>query len=200
MAESATAEMSPETWPGPIPHTLSRYLCIDFVNSRFTNHTGTGEVYDRLEMPQWRHWFTQRASLAVPRPPTPSEHRELVSLRHLLRELLQSRHEPSARTRARINRDLSRSPASWQLLREGPGVQLRLGWRSEDWHAVIAAALASYCDLLTSGQISQVRRCANPHCSYLFFDESRNLSRRWCDPAACGNLLTVRKHRQRTRS
>jgi predicted RNA-binding Zn ribbon-like protein len=65
----------------------------------------------------------------------------------------------------------------------------------EGWSAVIANVLISYGALITDGHIRRVRSCANPDCTFLFYDESRNGSRQWCDPARCGNLLAVRRHR-----
>ncbi|MBV8999090.1 MAG: CGNR zinc finger domain-containing protein [Solirubrobacterales bacterium] len=184
--------------PGPIPHTLSPYLCIEFVNSRFENHTGTGEAYDRLEMPRWREWFADRAGIAVKHPPTPESFRELVHVRASLRSLLEARVQPDARAVSWINRYLAASPPVWQLSREGVGFRMQVTWGT-DWGAVIAAVLTSYGQLLESGHADRVRRCANPHCTWLFYDESRNASRRWCDPHVCGNLQGVRAHRDRSR-
>jgi predicted RNA-binding Zn ribbon-like protein len=64
----------------------------------------------------------------------------------------------------------------------------------------MATVAASYARLVIGGGINRVRVCANPDCSYIFYDDSRNASRRWCDVGICGNLLRVRRHRQRNRS
>jgi predicted RNA-binding Zn ribbon-like protein len=194
-AERATEDR----WPGPIPHTLSPYLCIEFVNSRFEDHTGTGEAYDRLEMPRWREWFADRAGIAVKHPPTPESFRELLHVRAFLRSLLEERAQPDAGAVSRINRYLAASRPVWELSRVGAGFRIQMTWGT-DWSAVIAAVLTSYGQLLESGHADRVRRCANPHCTWLFYDESRNASRRWCDPRVCGNLHGVRAHRERSRT
>ena len=183
---------------GPIPYTLSPYLCIEFVNSRFENYTGTGEVYDRLEMPRWRKWFVDRAGIPVKQAPTSQVFHELCHLRAVLRDLLEQRTQPDPRAMAWINTYLAASPRVWQLRRAGPRVRMQMTW-SADWTAVIAAVLASYGQLLEDRAMERVRRCANPHCTWLFYDESRNASRRWCDPRACGNLHNVKAHRERSR-
>lgn len=46
---------------------------------------------------------------------------------------------------------------------------------------------------------SRVRRCGRPGCVLLFFDTSRNRSRRWCDMAVCGNRMKVAAHYERNR-
>lgn len=185
---------------GAIPHTVSDHLCIDFVNSLFTDHTGSGQIYDRLEMPEWRLWFAERCRVAVRRPPSAVARQELVAVRELLRTLLESGRAPGDRDLAAINRCLSWGVHSWELSREGNDVRFLVRCRPEGWRALMTAVAVSYCRLLVSGQIGRVRRCANPDCSFLFFDDSPNSSRRWCDPAACGNLLAVRRHRQRTQA
>ena len=183
---------------GAIPHTISDHLCIDFVNSRFTDHTGSGQAYDRLEMAEWRLWFAERCGVTVGRPPSAVARRELAALRELLRTLLESGRAPNHTDLAAINRSLSWGVHSWELSREGNEFRFLVRCQPEGWRALMAAVAVSYCRLLVSGQIGRVRSCANPDCSFLFVDDSYNASRRWCDPAACGNLLAVRRHRQRT--
>jgi predicted RNA-binding Zn ribbon-like protein len=177
---------------------LSPYLCIDFVNSRFANYLGTGEVYDRLEMAPWREWFLDRAGIPVSRPLAPETLDELREVRATLRELLDHSAPPAPETMSWINRRLAASPPAWQLRRAGDGVAMHMTWDA-DWTAVIAAVLASYGRLLEAGTPARVRECANPHCTWLFYDESRNGTRRWCDPQACGNVHNVHAHRRRAR-
>ncbi len=87
-----------------------------------------------------------------------------------------------------------------QLRRHGGGY--RWEWQSEAstsldrilWPIVIAAA-----DLLTSNDVRLVRWCEAPECQWLFLDNSRNRSRRWCDMKICGNRAKARRHYQRIR-
>ncbi len=62
------------------------------------------------------------------------------------------------------------------------------------WPIAQAAA-----DLLTSDELKLVRRCEAPDCQWLFLDNSRNRSRRWCDMKSCGNRAKARRHYQRAR-
>ncbi|MEO8897127.1 MAG: ABATE domain-containing protein [Candidatus Dormibacter sp.] len=186
----------PWDWaPGPIPHTLSDHACIDFVNSRFSDHTGGGRDFDRLELDEWRRWFLERCGLSSHPPPHLRMHGELVGLRSLLRRLLESRRPPSDEDVAQLNYWLSRSAQRWELVRDRAGVQLERRWSDSGWPAAMALMAASYVELLVSGRIRRVRVCANPSCSFIFCDGSRNASRRWCDVAVCGNLVKVRRHR-----
>jgi predicted RNA-binding Zn ribbon-like protein len=63
------------------------------------------------------------------------------------------------------------------------------------WPVVRSAA-----ELLTSQKRRRVKVCAGEGCGWMFLDESRNGSRRWCDSRDCGNRERVRKHLARRRA
>ena len=54
-------------------------------------------------------------------------------------------------------------------------------------------------DLLTSGELDRVGRCADDRCGWLFIDASRNRSRKWCSMKDCGNRAKARRHYERSR-
>ncbi len=66
-------------------------------------------------------------------------------------------------------------------------------WMRPLWPVVLAAA-----ELLTSEQVSQVRKC--PNCGWLFLDTSRNHSRRWCSMDICGSEVKSRRQYERKRA
>jgi predicted RNA-binding Zn ribbon-like protein len=195
MAPSTDGKPGAHSSPGAIPHTVSDHVCVDFVNSRFTDHTGSGQVYDRLDLDEWRRWFANRCGLAIDRPPSALIRRQLIDLRHLLRRVLESGQPPDDIALTELNLFLSPPSQSWQLTRIEQGFELRLVWRNKDWRAVMATTVASYGQLLASGGIHRIKVCGNPTCTFMFYDESRNRSRRWCDAMLCGNLVKVRRHR-----
>jgi len=63
--------------------------------------------------------------------------------------------------------------------------------------ALLGPIAWSAVDLLRSGRFERVKRCPGPGCGWLFFDHSKNNSRRWCDMATCGNRTKGRRHRAR---
>lgn len=77
-------------------------------------------------------------------------------------------------------------------------------WDVDPKAAVLDAALrplvASAVELLTSSRLARLRRCGNSTCYWLFLDETKNCSRRWCEMASCGNLMKVRRHRAKQHS
>jgi predicted RNA-binding Zn ribbon-like protein len=46
---------------------------------------------------------------------------------------------------------------------------------------------------------ARIRRCEGEGCVLLYYDTSRNRSRRWCDMAACGNRAKAAAHYHRSR-
>lgn len=67
----------------------------------------------------------------------------------------------------------------------------------QGWRLVIGRIAASFSELLAGDDVRRMKICDNDDCRWIFFDESRNRARRWCDDRACGNLLKVRRFRER---
>ena len=57
------------------------------------------------------------------------------------------------------------------------------------WPVVLAAA-----ELLTSGDPARLKLCGGHDCSWLFLDQSKNRSRRWCSMQDCGNRVKAKRH------
>jgi predicted RNA-binding Zn ribbon-like protein len=57
----------------------------------------------------------------------------------------------------------------------------------------------SAAQLLTSADLERLRSCANDRCGWLFLDESRNRSRRWCSMEECGSRAKARRYYRRTK-
>jgi predicted RNA-binding Zn ribbon-like protein len=72
-------------------------------------------------------------------------------------------------------------------------------WSLDEAASALDAALRpiveSAVGLLTSSKLARLRRCGSPTCYWLFLDETKNCSRRWCEMVSCGNLMKVRRHR-----
>jgi predicted RNA-binding Zn ribbon-like protein len=79
------------------------------------------------------------------------------------------------------------------------------GW--EETAAALEAPLwpivASAAEVLTSaGELARVRVCGlyeTSECSWLFVDETRAHTRRWCSMKDCGNRAKARRHWARTK-
>jgi predicted RNA-binding Zn ribbon-like protein len=66
-------------------------------------------------------------------------------------------------------------------------------WPQVDDLAVVLHPIASAAaDLLVSDQLRRVKRCAR--CPWLFLDNSKNRSRRWCDMNDCGRAQKIERY------
>lgn len=72
-------------------------------------------------------------------------------------------------------------------------------WRDTDGNLdrPLGPVIRSAVELITSPTLARVKECGR--CSWLFLDESRNGSRRWCRMEACGNRAKVQRHYARNR-
>lgn len=52
-------------------------------------------------------------------------------------------------------------------------------------------------DAQADGSWARLKLCANPDCSWVFYDRSRNRQGTWCTMAVCGNRLKNRRFRAR---
>jgi predicted RNA-binding Zn ribbon-like protein len=178
------------------PTTVSDNCAIEFANSLFSEHVHGEAQVDRLQHPEWRRWFAARCGYPDGGEPTPAEMAQLRRLRPALRRLLESNADPAREDLDELNLALRAAPPP-VLVRERSGVELRRAPAASAWRGILAAVALAGAELLSGGDLKRVRVCANPACSYLFYDDSRNGSRRWCDAAICGNLVRVRRSRSR---
>ncbi|MCG5472494.1 CGNR zinc finger domain-containing protein [Micromonospora sp. LAH09] len=63
---------------------------------------------------------------------------------------------------------------------------------------VVGEIVRSVAALVTEGNWSRLRLCANEDCRVVFYDTSRNRSRRWHSYEFCGNRANVAAYRARS--
>jgi predicted RNA-binding Zn ribbon-like protein len=76
----------------------------------------------------------------------------------------------------------------------------RLQWKNSEGalDRILWPVIQSAIDLLTSDDLGRVGECADDRgCGYLFYDTSRNRSRRWCSMESCGNRAKAMRHYER---
>lgn len=65
--------------------------------------------------------------------------------------------------------------------------------------AILGPIVLSALLLLTRKDLTRVKECPGNHCGWLFFDTTKNKTRRWCDMSVCGNRAKQTRHVQRRR-
>ena len=82
------------------------------------------------------------------------------------------------------------------------GDQFEWGWRiaETDLDQMLWPILLSATELLTSPEMERIGICEGDGCGWLFYDRSRNHSRKWCDMGDCGNRAKARRYYKRKRN
>ncbi|MGO9452700.1 MAG: CGNR zinc finger domain-containing protein [Candidatus Binataceae bacterium] len=101
---------------------------------------------------------------------------------------------PDARDVAEVNAALERAPVRRVLAHAGKGFGWRLDRDGRSAAALLAPVLWSAGDLLVGPDAVRMRHCSNDKCLWLFLDDSKNGSRRWCSMQACGNRAKAHRH------
>jgi predicted RNA-binding Zn ribbon-like protein len=100
---------------------------------------------------------------------------------------------------ALINDAIAQAPARDRVARTDDGYAWRVERAGLSAPELLGPVLWSAGDLLTRKDHARVRRCANDKCLWLFVDESRNGTRRWCDMSSCGNRAKAHRHYLKTK-
>lgn len=103
-------------------------------------------------------------------------------------------HHPNDADVGALNRFLSYYPVSLNVVRAGD----EYGWTTSAGRGAEGRMLwpiaKSAADLLTSDRLGRVRECANEEegCGWVFMDETRSGTKKWCSSTGCGNRAKVR--------
>src|SRR4051812_698460 len=171
-----------ETPHPDIPVNPSGVACLDLVNSAFPDSLGVGASVDRVGSPTWRRWFLDRYELGpndAGHPPLD----DLIALRTDLRRILE-KWAGGKTLSSHDTRPSSRRTAASVLRHRftaGPGgMQLDEEPLQRDWTWVLARVAASAVELMVTGDPKRLKTCTNPSCSWMFYDETVNHSKRYC--------------------
>jgi predicted RNA-binding Zn ribbon-like protein len=172
-------------------------LCLDFINSEFHNFRGLW-IRDDLQDPAWRAQFLQRWNLCVPASPDAPSLAQLTALRTLLFRIVEtlSQHQTIAEQDiAALNMRLGQTSFTYQITLIEQGYHLVSIPKEHNWDWVQSAIIADFLKLLTEHEPQRLRVCANTDCLWIFYDESKNRTRRYCTVDKCANLVKLRRFR-----
>jgi predicted RNA-binding Zn ribbon-like protein len=127
---------------------------------------------------------------------------EIVSIREAIYCIFASVVTGSVDPRhiAQLNERLGRAPRRTEIVKLKPRWVWQLPAAEPTFENLFAPVLWSAGDLLVGPRLSGVRLCANPKCRWLFLDDSKNGTRRWCSMSSCGNRAKAHRHYVKTTS
>src|ERR1700687_185576 len=160
-------------WRGREAHTET-LTSLDDLLKWVTDSGGLSpEAVDRL-----RAWW-----LAHPRKGSQAfdEALELREAIYRIFRALAEHAEPTSADLDVLNRALAAAPPRAQLLRINGGYAWALDELKLDVASLLAPVIWAAGDLLIEPVHIKVRRCANDECVWLFLDDSKSGTRRWCD-------------------
>lgn len=102
--------------------------------------------------------------------------------------------EPDKRDLAVLREHLRGAALRSELSRAGGRYEWVVDGQYCDLTGLLSPVLWSATDLLGGTRLAKLKRCANDHCKWLFVDDSKNGSRRWCSMSSCGNRAKAHRH------
>ena len=183
--------------------------CIDFINT--VSWRGRAQSIERLNsyadvLSCCYAWglLSKRQMVALSNFPPAKATAALVrarSFREATRNVLLAaarREKPAVADMDFVNAVLARARAR-QVLHVGDG---RLSWQiveTPDADLPLRLVALSFADLIGSDDVCCLRECDGAGCGWMFLDETKNHSRRWCAMNDCGNREKARRHYARSR-
>ncbi|QQZ08518.1 CGNR zinc finger domain-containing protein [Heyndrickxia vini] len=187
---------------------LGGRLCLDFAN--------TVSWHDSSEKSQ--EWLTsyenlvnwslhadilkkqQALSLLKKAENRPSEAKKVLQQAVELREsiyhifsLVSNDDTPNAKDLAILNTAIGNAYGKMQVVPDENKFSLEF-LNCEELDGMLPPIVQSAIEILTSEkELSRVKKCEGYPCGWLFFDTSRNRSRRWCSMADCGNRAKAKR-------
>lgn len=187
-------------------------LCLDFVNTGSSRRQGPfrERLDDYEDVLVWARRVgllepAEAAALQAESARRPADAARVLERARTLREaiyrIFSARAQGSAARREDVD-ELNRALAEGGRLRRVQQFANGWGWtwdRGDDplgwplWPVAQSAA-----ELLTEAEPERIKECGSDNCNWLFYDVSKNRSRRWCEMSDCGNRAKQRRHRSRT--
>lgn len=187
--------MPKDRWAAEARRFRTGRLCLDFAH---TGGEGRRRRFEMLHAPDDLCEWLAISSLQL--HDAYADTGDLIAAKHLREAIWQTaqraiaRRAPGRRDTATINRLAGHPPLI-------PLLDTRRDGRRWQTPAPAQAALSTIArdavELFGGTGANRIRECASPDCGFLFFDDSRPGTRRWCSMNRCGNRAKVGRYRLR---
>jgi predicted RNA-binding Zn ribbon-like protein len=95
-----------------------------------------------------------------------------------------------------IENSFQSSSGTRTVLKQSDSPHINFKPECYDLNYLIADLYGRFFDLVFTDDRTRIRICENPDCRYVFYDDSKNKSKRHCH-AGCSNLMKVRRFREK---
>jgi len=186
------------------------WLCLDFINTVHSRKTDILEdyLYSYEDFILWgltsnaldqKDWASLEYLALNQTKKSERIFSQAIAVRENLYKLLSqiARNEiPEEKYINEYNKILSRSLRNLEL-KFGPSDKAIIAWE-EGLEKLLNIVVKSAYDLLISDKLKRVKECGS--CGWLFLDQSKNKSRRWCDMQTCGSSDKARRYYRRKKA
>lgn len=173
-------------------------LCLDFCN---TLSRGPGEgPRDRIDSAAAFSAWAKRLGRCEVGPPTPDQLARLRDFRRALLAIFDAAVEmtgPAPENLRALEAEIADFRRSDRLISPVNGRFALVDSTEAPVERLRHDIARDAAQLLLGDDIARLKRCPGDDCLWLFFDSSKNLSRRWCAMEDCGSRHKVRRFRQR---
>lgn len=172
---------------------IGQSVCLDFAN--LVSYRGCSAQHDWLiPVSNLQSW---QAEIGL--APRSCDHGSIVDLRETLAQLFLAVADGAEPAQTALDVVAARAAGALRRSRLRMSRRtLEAQWEANDHCLCEILALDAVQILTSSPLMSRVRAC--DECRWVFLDTTRNRSRRWCDPADCGNRARQRRHYSNSRT
>jgi predicted RNA-binding Zn ribbon-like protein len=177
------------------------FICIDIMNSNWQDHLGRSSG-DRLDSPSWLKDLLNGYGINPGTSALEGLVPELRRLRKVMKDItydIIEERKPCEASIELLNGYLGKTVHRHSIEPEGDGLKLLELPQGLDDEYILGEIALSFAELLTRHDTRRLKICRNPDCRWVFFDESKNRNKCWCESKTCGNLMKVRSYRERKR-
>lgn len=178
-------------------------LWIELLNSEWRDWKGDGHLTDKLAEAEWRLKFAAQLGWGELQQPSEEQVEKLFRLRSEIQgwvRQLQQDGTFNIDEVDRLNAWMAGGGYRKRLTKRDDRLELTEETISKSWDSLIAAFADSFARFAAEGEPSRIKYCDNPNCLWVFLDETRNRTKRYCDDKLCGNLMKVRRFRAKGKS
>jgi predicted RNA-binding Zn ribbon-like protein len=186
-------------------------LCLDFTNtaSWHASYRSTEHLNDFCDLLRWSNEYgiigpDTKLALSEGAERNPAGALTILTRARKLREGLyrifvavSQRKSPGRPDMQLLNETLDQAPVRFEVQHEESGFSGKRMTGGSEFATVLGPVAWSAAELLTSENLHRIKRCADDTCGWLFLDNTKNRSRRWCDMGDCGSRAKAKRYYRR---
>lgn len=175
------------------------FLCLEFINSQWCDKHK--QYKEQLENKEWTNTFYIKWNLPV-LDNSAETINTLLNFRSFLFQVtlnLCLKNTISSQDLNKLNEYLKLGISYHKLSAADNHYNLNVVPQTSDVNWAMYQIVLSFTDLITKYQLKYLKKCGNPECDWIFYDDSKSHTRKWCDNT-CASLMKVRKYRERKKN